>query len=257
MTKKIPKNSKNKAPSFSFYPADWRGDLKLQLCSLETKGLWIELMCIMHDSDKYGYLLIDGKKPTEEELAFLLRIDIEKFKKCFLELKDREVIKVNDEGFYYSKRMVNDFKLKQLSKEYGKLGGNPKLKGVKGTVNPPLKKKKKYEVEIETVKEIVDDFNKIFNTKYKYNTKDTRELINARFEGGFTIEDFKTVHRNMAKKWGVDNKMREYLRPITLYTGKFESYLNMQPDLPFSAREIKNRIPGQEWLRKKEIEENG
>lgn len=175
--KKIPKNSKNKIPSFSFYPADWRGDLKLQLCSLDVKGLWIELMCIMHDSDIYGYLLIDGQKPTEEDLSFLLRIDINIFKKCFSKLKNRKIIKVNNEGIYYSKRMVNDFRLKELSKQYGKLGGNPKLKSVKGRVNLPLKKKKKDEKEreIEKEKEMLKcvECNMIFNRKenLKYKSK--------------------------------------------------------------------------------------
>lgn len=147
--KKIPKNSKNKRPSFPFYPADWRGDLKLQFCSFGAKGLWMDLMCIMHDSDKYGYLLIDGEKPTDEDLAFLFRVDIEIFRKYFLEIKDKKIIKKNNEGIYYSKRLVNDFKLRELSKKYGKLGGNPKLKGVKDRVIPPGYPSSEKEIEIE------------------------------------------------------------------------------------------------------------
>ena len=35
----------------------------------------------------------------------------------------------------------------------------------------------------------------------------------------------------MAQAWGLDNKMRQYLRPITLYSNKFESYLNRPEDI--------------------------
>ncbi|QEY62523.1 hypothetical protein FXN65_10710 [Metapseudomonas lalkuanensis] len=45
-----------KRPSFQFYPADWRNNAKLRRCSWEARGVWIEVMGLMHDSDKYGVL---------------------------------------------------------------------------------------------------------------------------------------------------------------------------------------------------------
>ena len=41
---------------------------------------------------------------------------------------------------------------------------------------------------------------------------------------GFTLEDFKQVHRNKSS-WLNDKKMSSYYRPATLYGTKFESYL--------------------------------
>ncbi|MGF6694779.1 hypothetical protein M2318_004868 [Metapseudomonas resinovorans] len=43
-------------PSFQFYPADWRNNAKLRRCSWEARGVWLEVMGLMHDSDKYGVL---------------------------------------------------------------------------------------------------------------------------------------------------------------------------------------------------------
>ncbi|MGF6695200.1 hypothetical protein M2318_005301 [Metapseudomonas resinovorans] len=45
-----------KRPSFQFYPADWRNNAKLRRCSWEARGVWLEVMGLMHDSDHYGVL---------------------------------------------------------------------------------------------------------------------------------------------------------------------------------------------------------
>lgn len=45
-----------KRPSFQFYPADWRNNAKLRRCSWAARGVWIELIGLMHDSDTYGLL---------------------------------------------------------------------------------------------------------------------------------------------------------------------------------------------------------
>lgn len=43
-------------PSFQFYPADWLGNSNLRRCSHAEKGVWIDVMCLMHDSEEYGIL---------------------------------------------------------------------------------------------------------------------------------------------------------------------------------------------------------
>lgn len=43
-----------KRPSFQFYPADWRSNTNLRRCSLAARGAWIDVMCVLHDSDEYG-----------------------------------------------------------------------------------------------------------------------------------------------------------------------------------------------------------
>lgn len=73
--------------------------------------------------------------------------------------------------------------------------------------------------------EIIDYLNKVCGTSYRYTTSKTQSLINARLKEKFTISDFKLVIDHKYKEWGKDEKMKEYLRPETLFGTKFEGYL--------------------------------
>lgn len=43
-----------KRPAFQFYPADWRNNAKLRRCSEAARGVWMDVLCVLHDSDEYG-----------------------------------------------------------------------------------------------------------------------------------------------------------------------------------------------------------
>ena len=75
-------------------------------------------------------------------------------------------------------------------------------------------------------KEIIDYLNFKTNSNYKYSTNKTKELIKARFNEGFNLEDFKKVIDIKTNEWINDNKMNIYLRPNTLFGTNFENYLN-------------------------------
>jgi hypothetical protein len=45
-----------KRPSFQFYPGDWLGNAKLRRCSDAAQGVWMRVLCLMHDSDEIGVL---------------------------------------------------------------------------------------------------------------------------------------------------------------------------------------------------------
>jgi len=120
-------------------------------------------------------------------------------------------------------------------------------------------KDKDKDKEEDKVYEIINDFNTIYTSNYKTNNKTTQLLINARLNDGFTIDDFKVVHRKMLKNWGADAKMYKYLRPQTLYSNKFESYLNYKEfTTKLSENGIKAYLVGQAWLsNQKENEDVG
>ena len=73
---------------------------------------------------------------------------------------------------------------------------------------------------------ICEYLNNKINSNYKPTSKKTRDLIKARFNEGFTLEDFKTVIDKKVLDWSKDEKMSKFLRPETLFSNKFESYLN-------------------------------
>lgn len=46
-----------KKPAFLFYVKDWRNNAKLRRCSPAARGVWVDVLCLMHDSDaEYGAL---------------------------------------------------------------------------------------------------------------------------------------------------------------------------------------------------------
>lgn len=74
--------------------------------------------------------------------------------------------------------------------------------------------------------DIIDYLNQKTGKRFTLKSKATVGHINARFAEGYTLEDFKTVIDNKCTSWLYDPKMAEYLRPETLFSSKFESYLN-------------------------------
>lgn len=57
-------------------------------------------------------------------------------------------------------------------------------------------------------------------------TDKVRKLVRARQKEGFTEDDFKTVIDKKSREWLHDTKMNQYLRPDTLFSNKFQGYLN-------------------------------
>lgn len=47
---------KRDRPWMPFYTADWTTNLKLKRCTHEEKGVWIDVLCLMHESEEYGVL---------------------------------------------------------------------------------------------------------------------------------------------------------------------------------------------------------
>jgi uncharacterized phage protein (TIGR02220 family) len=100
-------------------------------------------------------------------------------------------------------------------------------------------------------KDIIDHLNDITGQNYKHTTQKNQELIEARWNEGFRLEDFKVVHVKKAGTW-LGTKWAAYLRPITLYGTKFESYLNEIPeDKRFSETTKHNLTVLGEWLSEK------
>jgi len=104
--------------------------------------------------------------------------------------------------------------------------------------------------------EVLNDFNLVMGAHYR-NGRTTQDLVNIRIKDGFSVEDFKVVHRKMLKKWGADDKMSQYLRPKTLYSDKFEGYLNMrEPQTKLTEVGVKAYLVGQNWLESQRKQEN-
>lgn len=96
------------------------------------------------------------------------------------------------------------------------------------SISNSISNKDSVEKEIIPYQAIVDYLNMRTGSHYKASSKKTRDLIKARYNEGFTFEDFQVVIDKKSMEWLKDKNMNKYLRPETLFGTKFESYLNQQ-----------------------------
>jgi hypothetical protein len=78
-----------KRPSFQFYPADWRKDANLRRCSPAARGVWMDVLCVLHDSDDYGIVRWPLKELASAAGAALASLR---------ELGEKRVLKGCDKG---------------------------------------------------------------------------------------------------------------------------------------------------------------
>ena len=78
------------------------------------------------------------------------------------------------------------------------------------------------------IAEIITYLNTKTGSNYKSSSTKTRELVKARFNEGFQLEDFIKVIDIKTAEWINNPIWCNYLRPETLFGTKFESYLNQK-----------------------------
>lgn len=107
----------NERPSFQFYPADWLADSRLRACSMQARGLWIDLLCHMHQGDPYGTIdfldLSLWRGETEAisappALARLVGAEEDAVSDALTELLRAGVATIDDRGRLTCRRMVRE-----------------------------------------------------------------------------------------------------------------------------------------------------
>ena len=116
-----------KRPSFQFYPGDWLQDAPLRSCSIGARGLWADMLCLMHQGSPYGYLKVGGKVILPANLARMCGVTPEEAEGYLEELETAEVFSRDAEGCIFSRRMVRDEKIRESRAAGGIKGGNPAL----------------------------------------------------------------------------------------------------------------------------------
>lgn len=118
----------NKLPAIQFYPNDWRGDIGVQSLSYHDRGVWLEILFLMHSSEQRGLLLLNGKPMPNEVLARHLALDKQKLEQTIENFISYGVASIDEEtGALMNRRMVKDEHIRQVRKEAGAKGGNPNL----------------------------------------------------------------------------------------------------------------------------------
>jgi hypothetical protein len=98
----------NKLRWGKFYWSDWADDPALALCSLAAQGLWMRLLCIAAQGTPYGHVTVNGKPPSVEMLATLVRARPFLVARWIAELERKGVADRGESGCLISRRMVHD-----------------------------------------------------------------------------------------------------------------------------------------------------
>ena len=117
-----------KRPAFQFYPGDWLRDTGLRSCSAAARGLWMDILCFMHEGSPYGYLKVNHKVILSPNLARMCGLTLQETEGCLAELAEAGVFEIDEEGVIFSRRMIRDEELRNKRAACGHLGGNPTLK---------------------------------------------------------------------------------------------------------------------------------
>lgn len=100
-----------------------------------------------------------------------------------------------------------------------------KLSSSEPNSDPEPEKQKYQKIPYE---KIIDYLNRKTGSHFRSTTKSYKRLIKARYNEGFTDIDFKTVVDKKCNEWLQDGNMVQYLRPETLFSSKFATYLGQQ-----------------------------
>ena len=86
--------------------------------------------------------------------------------------------------------------------------------------------------EVIPYSEIIEYLNEKTGRSFR-NVDANKKLIKARWNDGYKLDDFKTVIDNMVANWSGKEfngtPAETYLQPKTLFSNKFDSYLNQIP----------------------------
>jgi uncharacterized phage protein (TIGR02220 family) len=223
-----------KAPAFQFYVKDWLSDTQLKMASFSTKGIWIDILCYMWVAPDRGELV--GTKESFMRLLGANNSEIDLFFKeaqalrfCYVVTDHNKNITLRNRRMYNEDKEKENNRLRQ-QRYRDKHKDNAEITPPSPTASPSATpkhiNKASYRRQDIPYGKIVSYLNEKIKKNYRPTTKETQKHIRARFNEGFTEQDFYTVIDNMASKWFTDPKMVDYLRPKTLFGPNFESYLN-------------------------------
>lgn len=117
-------------PYLPLYIQDFLTDEKLMMCSAESTGVYIRIMCVMHKSEEYGKILLQQKFKQNDstplnfasQLVRFLPYDMDTIYRSIDELISENVLQIEGDALV-QKRMVKDCELSQIRASAGSKGG--------------------------------------------------------------------------------------------------------------------------------------
>jgi hypothetical protein len=106
-----------KQPAFLFFTGDWMKDPNLSKCSAATRGIWMDLLCAMHENGRTG--IITG---TIKELAQMCRCSEQEMRYTIVTLQSNEVAEIRKRNApshkvtVVNRRMNREHKVREATK---------------------------------------------------------------------------------------------------------------------------------------------
>jgi len=202
-----------------------RGFFKHRIPGEQMLCLWVIIR------KTYGY----NKKwdmIANSQFVKLLGLKKQSVNRAIQGLVDKNMISVSKKAYnsmpsYCFNKNYKTWKLSAKKLTVSKSADNSKQKSLRSVSKKAAHKRQLTKDNV--TKDIVDYLNKKTGKSFKADTKATKQHIKARISEGFKEDDFYTVIDNKCATWLTDAKMREFLRPQTLFGTKFESYLQHTP----------------------------
>jgi len=92
-----------------WYFSHWSADAGVRSVSLEARGLWIDMLALMAQAPRRGYLQqANGRQMTVEQLAILVGSSIAIVSRLLQELESAGVYSSDATGTIFSRRMIRD-----------------------------------------------------------------------------------------------------------------------------------------------------
>lgn len=205
--------------------------------------IWFKLLCLAGKMNNSGvFMLNDRIAYTDTMLATIFRrkentvkLALETFERFGMIEMVNDVITIPNWGKHqstdalenkreYQRNYMRDYREKQKQiacKTNSETNSEANVSSLDKDITDIKIKEDIYTL----VDAVIDYLNKTIGAKYKSRTKKTVELVRARANEGFTLEDFQLVISKKSAEW-LNTDMAKFLRPETLFGTKFEGYLN-------------------------------
>jgi uncharacterized phage protein (TIGR02220 family) len=220
---------------------DWLSDSEVAMMTFSEKGLFIDMLSRCFNED--------GLPADEKKLLRLFKCNLEDLRECikmFYE-KDEKLFNKKLDSIKKDQRKVSTGRSKagkisaqkrknqQLTKSTNveQMLNSVATKPQQNSTNTTQQNRTQQSKEKEDKKEPsdVDVILSYLNEKTGKSFR-TAPGLKERINEGYKVEDFKKVIDNKCASWQNDSNMKQYLRPQTLFSQKFDSYLNEDTVLP-------------------------
>ena len=126
-----------------FYIGDWMKDPALRAVSATARGVWIDMLCLMFESPRRGYLeTATGEPISIRHLSRMTGVSDKILRRSVAELRSMCVCSSTDEGTIFSRRIVRDEERREADRkrqEDHRNPSNPRANNKTGAnVTPPV-----------------------------------------------------------------------------------------------------------------------